>query len=155
MLHPAGLQVHFANQTLLSRMVFSAIFLPGIELFWYIRYFHLWIRCEYLSHHCYCNYIYSDNILFYGDVDLSKCQKAKCDVSTCQLKPVSTSSSLTPGVFTHCPSFHPFSIVYLSSTLTCAFHSCQTWSGLAGSRTWVSAWAGNGRESCRAARLLH
>lgn len=100
-------------------------------------------------------WIYKVCILCYQGVDLSKCQKANCDASSCQLKPVSTSGSLTPGVSTHFPSLYPFSIVYLSSILTCAFHSCQTWSRLAGGRTWVSAQAGNGRESWRAAHLPH
>lgn len=53
------------------------------------------------------------------------------------------------------PLIFPFSvlfwIVYLPSILTCAFHSCQTWSGLAGAGARVSARAGNGRENWRAA----
>lgn len=53
------------------------------------------------------------------------------------------------------PLIFPFSvlfwIVYLPSILTCAFHSCQTWSGLAGAGARVSARPGNGRENWRAA----
>lgn len=75
--------------------------------------------------------MYPTKFLCYRGVDLSKCQKANCNVSSRQLKPVSTSGSLTPGVSPHFPSLYPFSVVYLSYILTCAFHSCQTWSRLA------------------------